>query len=179
MIEVNTSEQVAEILYNEYEYENIVFVNRSTQGQVVSGGFGGGKTQLGVVTDKKVKRIGCSNFKSLVEEKKLLIKDVDTIAEISTFIQVKNSFAADEGYNDDLVMTLVLFSWLSTNPYFKELTNVNLRKEMYHQRIKSIEEEVLPFGFINTGLEEEVYQDASGQVWSAPEEDRTPKYDFL
>jgi hypothetical protein len=76
-------------------------------------------------------------------------------------------------------MTLVLFSWLSTNPYFKELTNVNLRKEMYHQRIKSIEEEVLPFGFINTGLEEEVYQDASGQVWSAPEEDRTPKYDFL
>jgi hypothetical protein len=76
-------------------------------------------------------------------------------------------------------MTLVLFSWLSTNPYFKELTNVNLRKEMYHQRIKSIEEEVLPFGFINTGLEEEVYQDASGQVWSSPDEDRTPKYDFL
>jgi hypothetical protein len=179
LVEMNASEQVPYILYSELEYENILFVNRTTGMQTVSGGFGGGKTQLGVVTDKKVKRIGCSNFKSLVEEKKLLIKDVDTIAEISTFIQVKNSFAADEGYNDDLVMTLVLFSWLSTNPYFKELTNVNLRKEMYHQRIKSIEEEVLPFGFINTGLEEEVYQDASGQVWSAPEEDRTPKYDFL
>jgi Terminase RNaseH-like domain/Terminase large subunit, T4likevirus-type, N-terminal len=179
MIEVNSSEQVAEILYNEYEYENIVFVNRSTQGQVVSGGFGGGKTQLGVVTDKKVKRIGCSNFKSMLEEKKLLIRDVDTISEISTFIQSKNSFAADEGYNDDLVMTLVLFSWLSTNPYFKELTNINLRKEMYQTRIKMIEEEVVPFGFINTGLEQEVYQDSSGQVWSIERNEDKSKYDFL
>jgi hypothetical protein len=179
MIEVNSSEQVAEILYNEYEYENIVFVNRSTQGQVVSGGFGGGKTQLGVVTDKKVKRIGCSNFKSMLEEKKLLIRDVDTISEISTFIQSKNSFAADEGYNDDLVMTLVLFSWLSTNPYFKELTNVNLRKEMYETRIKMIEEEVVPFGFINTGLEQEIYQDGSGQVWSIERNEDKSKYDFL
>jgi hypothetical protein len=179
MIEINSSEQVAEILYNEYEYENIVFVNRSTKGQVVSGGFGGGKTQLGVVTDKKVKRIGCSNFKSMLEEKKLLIRDVDTISEISTFIQSKSSFAADEGYNDDLVMTLVLFSWLSTNPYFKELTNVNLRKEMYDTRIKMIEEEVVPFGFINTGLEQETYQDGSGQVWSVERSEDSSKYDFL
>ncbi len=95
LVEVNTSEQVADILYGEYEYENIIFVNRTTQGQVVSGGFGGGKSQLGVVTDKKVKRIGCSNFKSMVEEKKLLIRDADTISEISTFIQRKNSYGAE------------------------------------------------------------------------------------
>jgi hypothetical protein len=67
LIEVNTSEQVAEILYSDYEYENIISVSRTPNGQVVNGGFGGGKTQLGVVTDKKVKRIGCSNFKSMVE----------------------------------------------------------------------------------------------------------------
>jgi hypothetical protein len=165
LIEINTAEQVADVLYNEYEYENIVMVNRSTQGQVVSGGFGGGKTQLGVITDKKVKRVGCSIFKSLVEEKKLLIPDVDTISEISTFIQKKNSYSADEGYHDDLVMPLVLFSWLATNPYFKELTNINIRKEMYEARIKMIEDEVTPFGIINNGHEEESYVDGSGQMW--------------
>ena len=64
LVEVNSSEQVPHILYQELEYENILFVNRTTGSQVVSGGFGGGKTQLGVNTDKKVKRIGCHNFKS-------------------------------------------------------------------------------------------------------------------
>jgi hypothetical protein len=165
LIEINSSEQVADILYSEYEYENIISINRTTQGQVVNGGFGGGKTQLGVITDKKVKRIGCSNFKSMVEEKKLLINDADTISEISTFIERKNSYSADEGYHDDLVMPLVLFSWLTTNSYFKELTNINIRKELYDARIKMIEDEITPFGFINNGEEELSFTDTSGQVW--------------
>ena len=173
LIEINSSEQVAEILYAEYEYENIISVSRTTQGQVVNGGFGGNKTQLGVITDKKVKRIGCSNFKSLVEEKKLIINDADTISEISTFIEKRNSYSADEGYHDDLVMPLVLFSWLTTNSYFKELTNINIRKELYEARIKMIEEEVTPFGFINNGDEEAFFKDSSGQVWE------THKTDFL
>ena len=165
MIEVNSSEQVAHIMHNELEYDNIIFVNRDTKkGQVVSGGFGGGKTQLGVQTDKRVKRIGCFTFKALVEEKKLLIMDADTISEISTFIQVRDSYAADDGYHDDLVMPLVLFSWLTTNSYFKELNNVNIREAMYQERIKQIEEDVIPFGFIENGLEEEILVD-SGDVW--------------
>jgi hypothetical protein len=176
LIEINSSEQVAEILYAEYEYENIISVSRTPQGQVVNGGFGGGKTQLGVITDKKVKRIGCSNFKSMVEEKKLLITDADTIAEISTFIERKNSYSADEGYHDDLVMPLVLFSWLTTNSYFKELTNINIRKELYEARIKMIEEEVTPFGFINNGEEENQLVDVSGQVWQV---ENYHKSDFL
>jgi hypothetical protein len=165
MIEINSSEQVAHIMHNELEYDNIIFVNRDTKkGQVVSGGFGGGKTQLGVQTDKRVKRIGCFTFKALVEEKKLLIMDADTISEISTFIQVRDSYAADDGYHDDLVMPLVLFSWLTTNSYFKELNNVNIREAMYQERIKQIEEDVIPFGFIQNGLEEEFVVD-SGDVW--------------
>ena len=135
------------------EYENILFVNRSGDGQVVSGGFGGGRSQLGVNTDKKVKRVGCMNFKALVEEGKLLVQDIDTIAEISTFIEQKGSYAADEGYHDDLVMTLVLFSWLTTNPYFKDLNDINLRQIMYEKQIKSIEDELTPFGFYNDGRE--------------------------
>jgi len=165
MIEINSSEQVAHIMHNELEYDNIIFVNRDTKkGQVVSGGFGGGKTQLGVQTDKRVKRIGCFTFKALVEEKKLLIMDADTISEISTFIQVRDSYAADDGYHDDLVMPLVLFSWLTTNSYFKELNNVNIREAMYQERIKQIEEDVIPFGFIQNGLEEEFVVN-SGDVW--------------
>lgn len=153
LMEVNSSEQVSSILYSEMEYENILFVNRSNDGQVVSGGFGGGKAQLGVNTDKKVKRVGCMNFKALVEEGKLLVQDIDTIAEISTFIEQRGSYAADEGYHDDLVMTLVLFSWLTTNPYFKDLNDVNLRQIMYEKQIKSIEDELTPFGFYNDGRE--------------------------
>ena len=176
LIEINSSEQVAEILYAEYEYENIISVSRTPQGQVVNGGFGGNKTQLGVITDKKVKRIGCSNFKSLVEGKKLIINDADTIAEISTFIEKRSSYSADEGYHDDLVMPLVLFSWLTTNSYFKELTNINIRKELYEARIKMIEEEVTPFGFINNGEEQNQLVDAGGQVWQV---ENYHKSDFL
>ena len=155
LIEVNSDPQVADILYGELEYDNILFVNRSSQGQVVSGGFGGGRTHYGVATDKRVKRIGCSVFKSLVEEQKLIITDADIISEISTFIEKRNSFAADEGYFDDLVMTLVLFSWLSTQSYFKDLNDVNLRKVMYENQMKAIEDELTPFGFFNDGSSEE------------------------
>jgi hypothetical protein len=174
LIETNSSEQVAHILHNELEYGNIVFVNRSTKsGQVVSGGFGGGKTQLGVNTDKRVKRIGCFTFKSLLEEKKLLIFDADVISEISTFIQVRDSYQADEGYHDDLVMPLVLFSWLTTNPYFREMSDVNIREAMYQERIKQIEEEVVPFGFIMNGTEEELIVE-DGDVWRQEKPD-TPQ----
>ena len=153
LIETNVSEQVPYILHAELEYENILMVNASSTGQYIGGGFGGGKNRLGVNTDKRVKRIGCHNFKSMVEEKKLLINDADTISEISTFIEKKGSYEADEGYHDDLVMPLVLFGWLTTQPYFKELNNVDLRKVMYEKKIQAIEDELTPFGFYDDGQE--------------------------
>jgi hypothetical protein len=131
-------------------------INRGATGQVVSGGFGGGKTQLGVVTDKKIKRVGCTTLKSLVEEQKLLIPDADIISEMSTFVQVKQSYEADDGYNDDLIMTLVLFSWLSTNAYFKDMQDINIRQVMYENKIKMIEDQLTPFGFYNDGKDEEL-----------------------
>ena len=154
LLEINSSEQVPTILYTELEYENILFVQRSSTGQSVTGGFGGGATQFGVNTDKKVKRIGCMTLKSLIEENKLLVTDIDTIAEISTFIEQKGSYAADEGYHDDLMMTLVLFGWLTTNPYFKDLNDINMRELMYKTHIRQIEEELTPFGFYNDGNED-------------------------
>ena len=156
LVELNKNEQVPHILQNDLEYENIIYVNRGVKGQTVTGGFGGGKTQLGVVTDKKTKRIGCSMFKTLVEEHKLVIPDADTISEISTFIEHRGSYAADDGKNDDLVMTLVLFGWLTSQSFFKELTDVDLRKDIYQARIRQIEEETLPAGFFNDGTDSEM-----------------------
>jgi hypothetical protein len=155
LVEINDNgQQIADIMYGELEYENMLFVNREgTKGQVVSGGFGGRTTQPGVRTDKKVKRVGCSQLKTLVEAQRLLVWDKDIISEFSTFVEVKDSYAADEGYHDDLVMPLVLFGWLTTNPYFRDLTNMNLRETMYESQIRQIEDELTPFGFIDDGTE--------------------------
>jgi hypothetical protein len=156
LIEINSSEQVPMILHNELEYENLIMVSRTTHAQVVNGGFGQGRTQLGVNTDRRVKRMGCQNLKSLIEEQKLLIFDVDIISEISTFIEQRGSYAADDGYNDDLVMTLVLFAWLSTQSYFKDLNNIDLREVMYKNQMARIESELTPFGFVDDGRDREI-----------------------
>jgi hypothetical protein len=75
---------------------------------------------------------------------------------MSTFVQVKQSYEADDGYNDDLIMTLVLFSWLSTNSYFKDMQDINIRQVMYENKIKMIEDQLTPFGFYNDGKDEEL-----------------------
>ena len=170
LVEINDNgQQIADILYHELEYENMLWVNRDgTKGQVVSGGFGGRSTQCGVRTDKKVKRIGCSQLKTLVESQRLLIWDRDIISEFSTFVEVKDSYAADEGYHDDLVMPLVLFGWLTTNPYFRDLTNLNLRETMYENQIRQIEDDLTPFGFIEDGRESEKPEQflMDGDLWT-------------
>jgi hypothetical protein len=133
------------------EYENILFVSRTNKGQQVSGGFTKGQTNLGVKTDKKVKRVGCSNLKDLIESGKLIIQDPDTISEFGSFIQRKDSFAADDGYNDDLAMTHVLFGWFASNPSFRDFSDVDLRKAIHEKRIQMIDEETLPVGYFNDG----------------------------
>jgi hypothetical protein len=134
------------------EYENVFFVGSSSKsGQYLSGGFTPGAT-LGVRTTKQVKRLGTTTFKSLVEGTKLLIHDPEIIEEISTFIEVRGTHKADEGYHDDLVMCLVLFSWATNEPFFKDLTDSNLRKVLYEEQFKQIEENLTPFGIVNDGL---------------------------
>lgn len=146
LIEINASEQVASILHEDYEYENILFVAREKYGQVVTQGFGGARLQFGVNTDKKVKRIGCLNLKDLIEKNKFLITDFDVISELSTFIEHKGSYAADDGYNDDLVMTLVLFGWLTTNDFFKQLTDSKLRARLSEFKERAYEDSLTPIG---------------------------------
>jgi len=157
LIEINDiGAQVADILYQDLEYENVLqSVYKGRAGQVIGSGFGGSQSQLGVRTTIPVKKLGCSVLKSLVENDKLLIDDMDTIQELYTFVAKGASFEADDGHNDDLVMCLVLFGWLTRQEYFKNLTDVDIRKDIYEDEMKRIEEDILPFGFMSTVDEEE------------------------
>jgi hypothetical protein len=177
LVEINDNgQQIADILYSDLEYENIFSIGSNTKsGQYISGGFKSSGT-LGVRTTKQVKRIGCSNLKTLVESKKLQIYDADIISELSTFIEIRGSYSADEGYHDDLVMTLVLFSWAVKDPFFRDLTNVDLRSALFDQQLKQIEEELTPFGLYDDGKkEEEIAVIAAGDLW-IPAHEHPEKY---
>ena len=136
----------------------------SRYGQHLSGT--GKNAHLGVRTTKQIKRIGCASLKTLIENNKLLVFDKDIISEFSTFIEHNGSFEADEGYHDDLVMTLVLFAWVTNDPLFKDLMNSNNRDALFRQQIINIEEELTPFGFINNGTpEEHLPEVVGGDLW--------------
>ena len=153
LIEINDiGQQVADILHHDLEYENIMTAQwRGRSGQIVNAGFGGGTQQLGVRTTKQLKRVGCSSLKTIIENDKMEINDFDILQELTAFSVKGTSFQAEEGYNDDLVMCLVLFAWLSNQEYFKELTNIDIRKQLHSDNEKALEEDVLPFGFVNDG----------------------------
>ena len=168
LVEVNDiGQQVVEILHQEVEYENILSTVNEQNRQYVSPGFGK-SSKFGVTTSKQVKRQGCFTFKSLLEEQKLLIFDENIIHEISTFTEKGNTYQADEGYHDDLVMCLVLFGWLSSQQFFKDMTDVNTREGLYKQQMGDIESNLTPFIRVD-GHEPEV-EVLGGDVWLTHDE---------
>ena len=171
LIEINDiGEQVANAMQFDLEYDNMIMASmRGRAGQVMGGGFSGGRAQLGVRTTKAVKKTGCSNLKQLVEDNKLIVEDYDCINELSTFIVKGHSFEADEGCTDDLVACMFLFAWATDQTYFKELTDVDIRATMMREQQDALEQDMAPFGFVITGLEEEnigEMVDEYGTKWS-------------
>ena len=173
LIEVNDiGEQVGSILHYDLEYPNVLMcAMRGRAGQIVGQGFSGAKSQLGLKMSKVTKKVGCSNLKTLIEDDKLMIPDYEIISELTTFIQKNQSFEADEGHNDDLVMCLVLFAWLAVQPYFREMTDNDVRKRIYEEQANQIEQDMAPFGFIVDGFddEESKFVDDNGDVWHLDE----------
>ena len=157
MVEVNDiGEQVASALQFDLEYDNLIMASmRGRAGQVLGGGFSGGRAQLGVRTTKAVKRIGCSNLKQMIEDNKLILEDLEIITELTTFIIKGQSFEADEGCNDDLVACLFMFAWATDQQYFKELSDQDIRATMMKEQQDMLDQDMAPFGFILDGLEEE------------------------
>jgi len=171
LCEVNdVGDQVAAILQFDLEYQNLLMCSmRGRAGQIVGQGFSGKKTQLGVKMSKTVKKVGCLNLKTLIEEDKLIFKDYDIIAELTTFIQKHNSFEAEDGCNDDLAMCLVIYAWLVAQDYFKELTDQDIRKRLYEEQKNQIEQDMAPFGFIDDGLGSDSFVDKDGDRWFTDE----------
>jgi len=159
LVEVNDiGQQVADILYHDMEYENMMMVTmHGRNGQQIGGGFSK-NVSMGIRTTKQVKRIGCATLKDLIERDNLLIEDFDTISELTTFIGKSTSWEADDGAHDDLVMGCVLFSWLVQQRYFKELTDQDIREKMFAEQMKMIEEDMVPFGIINDGNDPDEFQ---------------------
>ena len=171
LCEVNDiGDQVASILNYDLEYDNLLMCSqRGRAGQVVGAGFSGKRSQLGVRTTQAVKKLGCSNLKTLLEDDKILIIDYDIISELTTFSQKHNSFEAEEGCNDDLAMCLVIFAWLVAQDYFKEMTDNDVRKRIYEEQKNQIEQDMAPFGFIEDGLDETTFVDKEGDRWYTDE----------
>ena len=168
LVEINDiGGQVADLLYNELEYDNVLVTSvRGRKGQTLDGGFGASESQLGIRTTKAVKRLGCSLLKSFVEDDKLIFTDYDIVQELVSFTLKNHSYEADVGHNDDLVMCLVLFCWLSTQNYFKDLANMDIRKQVFDDKLKQLEEDMTPFGFIETGIDPDFDIDSEGNGWS-------------
>ena len=167
LVEVNDiGDSIAATLNYDLEYPNVLMcAMRGRAGQVVGQGFSGTKTQLGVKMSITVKKIGCANLKAIIEEDKLLFNDFQIFQELTTFVQKKQAWEADEGYHDDLVMCMVLFAWLVMQDYFKEMTDQDIRRRIYDEQRNQIEQDMAPFGFVDDGLGDDTFVDAEGSFW--------------
>lgn len=164
LVEINNNPQVADSLHADFEYENLwkIFTGNKKP-QQLSAGFARG-IQMGIKMSPQVKAIGCSNLKTLIEGNKLIISDFDTYSELTTFEQQKNTFKAAEGANDDLVMTLVIFAWITTQKYFKEIVNHDIRKQIQLENMNQVDDDILPAPIIDDGLEHNLEM-LGGDLW--------------
>lgn len=146
---------VANGLYYDLEYENT-----HVESMVKAGA-------IGMTMNKKVKRIGCSNLKDIIEQNKISLYDADTILELSTFVAKGSSFEADSNNHDDLVMNLVMFGWFVASPFFNEMTDIDIKEMMYLEQMTAIENDMIPFGIIDDGRTDEYEVDETGTVWQS------------
>jgi hypothetical protein len=151
LMELNKGLDIAKDIYYENEYPHLLLVGKDRQSNKQK--LGAWKdAKLGLLQSNAAKLKGCRNLKSLIENHKLELHDDETINELFTFVKTKESYAADKGKYDDLVMSLVIFAWASTEQYFKELTNQDFVASL---KLENLTEDILPFGFITDYINEE------------------------
>jgi hypothetical protein len=158
LVEINDiGEQVSHTLIHEFGYENVLYTeNAGRSGKRITGGFGkSGTLDKGIKTTKTVKTVGCSLLKLLLEQNQLILKDHETIKELSTFVRKATNYEAETGAHDDLVSCLFLFAWMSDQAYFKEHSNINTLMNLREKSEEEIENDMLLFGFVLSGGEDE------------------------
>jgi hypothetical protein len=168
LVEINDiGEQVSDTLLMDYGYENMLYTESAGRsGKRISGGFGKA-VDTGIRTTKSVKASGCSILKMLVEQNQLILNDYETIQELSRFSRKGNSYEAESGAHDDLVMNLVIFAWLTDQGYFKDMTDINTLVKLREKTEEQIAEEMLPFGFIDDGANVDDEGLQVGDSWTA------------
>jgi hypothetical protein len=156
LIEINTGTQVVNILHQDLEYDNIVYTRTSGRKGTVLGGNAGSQNRMGIKTTKVTKRSGCSNIKSLIEQNQIILNDYKIIKQLSTYVVDGTTYNAEEGHHDDLVMCLVLFAWMVSQNYFKDVSNTDIRQKILEDNERQIEEDLTPFGMYDDGMPEEM-----------------------
>lgn len=166
LVEVNDiGEQVSDTLHFEYELETILYTESAGRsGKRISSGFGR-SVDKGIRTTKSVKAVGCNMLKMLIEQDQLIVNDFNTINELSTFSRKGLSYEAESGCNDDLVMCLVLFGWISDQSFFKDLTDINTLQKLKRRNEEEMYDEMLPIGFNDYDLENDEVMNNYGKNW--------------
>jgi len=142
-------------LYHDLEYENIHLESAIRA------------DAIGIEITRKTKRLGCSSIKDILENNKLTIVDENTILEISTFTARGQSYEASDGNHDDLMMNLVMFGYFTSTQYFGDMTDINLKDMIFKKQLKEIDDDLVPFGFIDDASEEiEKLENPRGSEWS-------------
>jgi hypothetical protein len=177
LVEINDNgQQVVDSLFDDYEYENILSSVEMKSKMALTWGYGN-KSNRGIRTTKSVKRLGCSVLKNLIESQQMIIQDFEIISELSTFVTNGTSFEAASGSHDDLVMCLVLFSWCTSQNFFSELSDTNIKRKLHEQQMRQIEEEMLPLPIASLGGDERsdsFIQD--GAVWNIVQDGKWGTY---
>lgn len=148
---------VTQLLQVEFMYEWLLYsggIKGGKNGKTLTAGFSG-NAEIGVGVTKLLKIQGCSLLKLLIEGDKLLVPDLSTIEELSTFIRKGPSYQAEEGKKDDLVMALVIFAWATDQAYFKDLSNINAIQHVRDKTDQELEEALIPFGILDYSAAEE------------------------
>jgi hypothetical protein len=112
---------------------------------------------------------------------KLLIEDFGIISELSTYVEKGDSYAADDGSNDDLVACIVLFSWCVTQPYFKELTDLDVAKDIRELHRQEIEDDMAVLGALlinGEELEDGIVEEGGDLWWNAKLTDSYYEYGY-
>jgi len=173
LVEINDiGAQVADIIKNDLGYDNILSIAYMGRvGQTISGGFAKNSAN-GLRMTQPVKKLGCSNLKMLIEQDKLIINDFNILEELTTFVHSGGSYAADEGKHDDYAICLVIFGWMIDQRYLRELTDINIRKEIQEELKEETSdadgrnEDSMFFGFIDVVEEDESFVSADGDHWT-------------
>lgn len=184
LIEIaSVGEQVAKNVHYDLEYGNLLMsMVNGRAGQMVGQNLYGKNSQYGLKISKQVKRIGCSNLKTIIEDDKLLIRDFEIINELTTYISKNNSYEAEVGTNDDLVSCLVIFAWFIVQDYFKDITNNDIRKKISEEQKENLDLELAPLGFFNDGIlndEDKVIDNKTGDVWVVADKTQSSSFDVL